>query len=63
MLDINHKSLASMYNKNKEDVLSLIVHISYYRCNVFYYIRKEDTSSLRGADITFTPRDSGIYHL
>ena len=63
MLDINHKSLASMYNKNKEDVLSLIVHISYYRCNEFYYIRKEDTSTLGRADITFTPRDSGIYHL
>ena len=58
MLDINHKSLASMYNKNKEDVLSLIVHISYYRCNEFYYIRKEDTSTLGRADITFTPRDS-----
>ncbi len=57
-LDINHALLAFMYNKNKEDVLSVIVTISYYRCLQFYYIRKKDTSSFGRADITFTPRDN-----
>jgi len=57
-LDINHKELASMFNKNKEDVLSIIVTISYYKCLQFYYIRKEDTSAFGRADITFTPRDN-----
>jgi len=57
-LDINHKELAHMFNKNKEDILSVIVTISYYRCNEFYYVRREDTSTLGRADITFTPRDN-----
>ena len=57
-LDINHKELASMFNKNKEDVLSVIVTISYYRSNEFYYVRKEDTCTFGRADITFTPRDN-----
>ncbi len=46
-----------MFNKNKEDVLSVIVTISYYRCNELYYVRK-DTCALGRADITFTPRDN-----
>ena len=58
MLDINHKSLASMYNKNKEDILGIIVQISYYHIGEFYFIRKEDTSSTGRADLTFTPRDN-----
>ncbi len=56
--NINHASLASMFNKNKEDVLSVIVTISYYRCNEFYYVRKEDTRTLGRANITFTTRDN-----
>ncbi len=57
VLDINHKELASMFNKNKEDVLGVVVHISYYRAQEYYYIRKEDTGTLGRADITFVPRD------
>ncbi len=57
-LDINHKELASMFNKNKEDVLGVIVHISYYHTNEFYSIRKEDTSTIGRADLTFTPLDN-----
>ena len=57
-LDINHKELASLFNKNKEDVLGIIVYMSYYRAKEFYAIRKEDTSTLGRADITFTPRDN-----
>ncbi len=58
MLDVNHKELASMFNKNKEDVLGVVIHISYYKTQEYYYIRKEDTSTLGRADITFSPRDS-----
>ncbi len=47
-----------MFNKNKEDVLSVIVTISYYNCNEFYYVRKEDTCTFGRTDITFTPRDN-----
>ena len=57
-LDANHKELASMYNKNKEDVLGVIVRISYYYAKEFYTIRKEDTCTTGRADITFTPRDN-----
>ena len=57
-LDFNHKDLASIYNKNREDVLCIIVQISYYYTGDFYFIRKEDTSSTGRADITFTPRDN-----
>ena len=47
-----------MYTKNKEDVLGVIVRISYYYAKNFYYIRNEDTCSTGRADITFTPRDN-----
>ncbi len=57
-LDNNHKELASLFNKNKEDVLGIIVYMSYYHAKEFYSIRKEDTSTLGRADITFTPRDN-----
>ena len=57
-LDINHKDLASIFNKNKEDVLGVIVYLSYYYACRFYYIRKEDTCTTGRADLTFTPRDN-----
>ena len=57
-LDTNHKELASMYTKNKEDVLGVIVRISYYYAKNFYFIRNEDTCTTGRADITFTPRDN-----
>ena len=57
-LDNNHKELASIYTKNKEDVLGVIVRISYYYAKNFYYIRNEDTCTTGRADITFTPRDN-----
>ena len=57
-LDKNHKDLASMYNKNKEDVLGIIVQISYYHTGNFYFIRKEDTCATGRADLTFTPLDN-----
>ena len=57
-LDINHKELASIFSKNKEDVLGVIVRISYYYARNYYFVRNEDTSSTGRADITFTPRDN-----
>ncbi len=56
-LDDNHSELASIFNKNKEDVLGIIVTISYYCLRDFYYVRKEDTCTTGRADITYTPKD------
>ena len=58
ILDTNHKELASLFNKNKEDVLGIVVFLSYYYANNFYFIRKEDTCTTGRADLTFTPRDN-----
>ena len=56
--DKNHLDLAGPFNKNKEDVLGIIVQISYYRTKEFYNIKKEDTSTLGRADLTFIPYDN-----
>ncbi len=56
-LDENHKDLASEFNKNKEDVLGIVVTMSYYCLRDWYYVRKEDTCTTGRADITYTPRD------
>ncbi len=56
-LDDNHSELASIFNKNKEDALGIIVTISYYCLRDFYYFRKEDTCTTGRADITYTPKD------
>ncbi len=56
-LDRNHREMASVFNKNKEDVLGIIVLMSYYRAKKFYLIKKEDNSALGRADLTFIPRD------
>ncbi len=60
-LDKNHKELAGPFNKNKEDILGVIVQISYYSVKQFYNVKKEDTSELGRADITFIPYDN--YHI
>ena len=57
-LDRNHKEIASIFNKNKEDVLSVVVYMSYYKTKNFYNIKKEDTTTLGRADLTFTPYDN-----
>ncbi len=57
-LDKNHKDLAGPFNKNKEDILGVIVQISYYSVKQFYNVKKEDTSELGRADITFIPYDN-----
>ncbi len=57
-LDKNHKELAGPFNKNKEDILGVIVQISYYSVKQFYNVKKEDTSELGRADITFIPYDN-----
>ncbi len=58
ILDKNHKDLAGPFNKNKEDILGVIVQISYYNVKQFYNVKKEDTSTLGRADITFIPYDN-----
>ena len=57
-LDKNHLDLAGPFNKNKEDILGIIVQISYYNCKQYYNIKKEDSSTLRRADLTFIPYDN-----
>ncbi len=57
-LDKNHRELAGPFNKNKEDILGVIVEISYYYMKRFYEVKKEDTSILGRSDIVFIPRDS-----
>ncbi len=57
-LDRNHKELAGPFNKNKEDILGVIVQISYYSVKQFYNVKKEDTSELGRADLTFIPYDN-----
>ena len=57
-LDQNHIELAGPFNKNKEDILGIIVQISYYNAKKYYNVRKEDTSTLGRADISFIPYDN-----
>ena len=57
-LDKNHKDLTGPFNKNKEDVLGIIVEISYYCMNKYYSVKKEDTSTLGRSDISFIPKDN-----
>lgn len=57
MLNENHKKLASIFGKNREDVLDIILTISYFRLREFYYVRKEDTCTTGRADIIFMPKD------
>ncbi len=48
--------MASEFDKNKEDVLGIVVTMSYYCLKDWYYVRKEDTCTTGRADITYTPR-------
>ena len=57
-LDQNHKDLAGPFNKNKEDILGIIVEISYYNLKQFYNVKKEDTSILGRSDLSFIPYDN-----
>ena len=58
ILDQNHKDLAGPFNNNKEDILGIIVEISYYDMKKHYNVKKEDTSILGRSDITFVPYDN-----
>ena len=51
-----HSTFATQFNKNKEDVLGLLVHLSYYYCSLDYDIKKEEVSILGRADISFIPK-------
>ena len=57
-LDQNHLELAGPFNKNKEDILGIIVEISYYSLKQFYNVKKEDTSILGRSDLSFIPYDN-----
>ncbi len=57
-LDNNHNELATIFNKNKEDVLGIIVYISYYHAKKYYEIIKEANTTKGRADLVFKPKDS-----
>ncbi len=57
-LDKNHDELASIFNKNKEDVLGIIVYISYYHAKKYYEIIKEAGTTKGRADLVFKPKDN-----
>ncbi len=54
-LDRNHEEFAGPFNKNREDVLGIIVMISFYNMNKNYAIHKEETGILGRADIVYHP--------
>ncbi len=57
-LDKNHADLASPFNKNKEDILGVIVLISYFYMKKFYNFKKEETSMKGRSDISIIPYDN-----
>ncbi len=57
-LDKNHNELATIFNKNKEDVLGIIVYISYYYAKKYYEIIKEASTTKGRADLMFKPKDN-----
>ncbi len=57
-LDKNHNELATIFNKNKEDVLGIIVYISYYHAKKYYEIIKEASTTKGRADLVFKPKSN-----
>ncbi len=57
-LNKNHNELASIFNKNKEDVLGIIVYISYYHAKKYYEIIKEANTTKGRADLVFKPKNN-----
>ncbi len=57
-LDKNHADLASPFNKNKEDILGVIVLISYFYMKKFYNFRKEENSMKGRSYISIIPYDN-----
>jgi len=56
-LDYNHQIFSTMYGKNTEAVLQMIIHLSYYNCRDNYTILKESSVSTGRADVAFIPKD------
>ena len=54
-MDANHHDIATIFNKNKEDVLGVIVYLSYFSTREHYEVRKEEGSTLGRADLSFVP--------
>ena len=58
-LDRNHKELASPLNKNDENVLALVIIVSYYRAKAHYSVNKEGISINGRSDVSFFPKEPG----
>lgn len=58
-LDRNHQDLASPFSKNDEDVLGIVVIVSYYRARQYYVVKKEETSMNGRSDVSFFPTVPG----
>ncbi len=54
-----HAELATVYNKNKEDVLSVITKVAYRSAREFYEILSEPNCPTGRADLLFTPLAPG----
>ena len=60
ILDKNHKELASPFSKSDEDVLALVIIVSYYNARKQYWVRKEEISMNGRSDVSFFPRKPGL---
>lgn len=56
-LDYNHQIFSTMYSKNTEAVLQMIIHLTYYNCRENYTILKEASVSTGRADVALIPKD------
>ena len=58
-MDENHRDIANLFNRNKEDILGVVVYLSYFSSREHYEVRKEETSTLGRADLSFVPFEAG----
>ncbi len=57
-MDSVHQIFTTMFNKNSEAILQMVVHICYFNCIEHYFIQKEATTSTGRADLAFIPKDN-----
>ncbi len=58
-MDENHRDIATIFSKNKEDILGVVVYLSYFSSREHYEVRKEEASTLGRADLSFVPFEAG----
>ncbi len=58
-MDRNHEDLATVFSKNKEDVLGVVVYLSYFSAREHYEVKKEEGSAHGRSDLSFFPFEQG----